>query len=187
MNTRATTAPTKAITTCDCGGVARYWILSPTRPVTVACVICADQASPYVIVRRMDPARPGASTPATSLEVASSKKFVLEGRTPREAAISEWAAWLDTHLDECCIARTHIALGCYVRTEFVGLATCLFETMVFGGALHGDQTRYRTYEEAEAGHGEVVARVRAAFVERKTLRPASAPGSIDLTKEGLDE
>lgn len=37
----------------------------------------------------------------------------------------------------------------------------LFETMVFGGPLDEEQWRYCTWEEAEAGHAEVLARVIA--------------------------
>jgi hypothetical protein len=48
----------------------------------------------------------------------------------------------------------------YVSTVFLGLdhnfgregAPLLFETMVFGGAQDGQQERYSTWEEAEAGH-----------------------------------
>lgn len=39
----------------------------------------------------------------------------------------------------------------------------LFETMVFGGPLNEEQVRYVTWDEAERGHAEMVARVRAAI------------------------
>ena len=39
----------------------------------------------------------------------------------------------------------------------------LFETMVFGGALDGEQWRYRTLDEALAGHNEIVEMVRKAL------------------------
>lgn len=35
-----------------------------------------------------------------------------------------------------------------------------FETMIFGGPLDEDCLRYETYEEAERGHEEMVARVK---------------------------
>lgn len=35
----------------------------------------------------------------------------------------------------------------------------LFETMVFGGELDGEQDRYHTWEEAEEGHKNMVKRV----------------------------
>jgi hypothetical protein len=178
-------ATTPELSTCRCGGVARYWILAATRPVAVACVICADRASPYTIVRRMDPARPGIARDSSSLAFVASKKFVLEGTTVREAAISEWAAWLEANMDACLLGCTIVAPGSHVRTEFVGLATCLFETMIFGGTLHGDQTRYRTYDDAIAGHLSAVARAREAFAEHPTQRPSLS--AIDLTTEALEE
>lgn len=38
----------------------------------------------------------------------------------------------------------------------------LFETMVFGGEIDGEMMRYRTWDEAMAGHAAMVERVRAA-------------------------
>lgn len=55
-----------------------------------------------------------------------------------------------------------------VSTVFLGLdhrrgadgPPILFETMVFGGALNGEQERYSTWEEAQTGHDAMVARVK---------------------------
>ena len=53
-----------------------------------------------------------------------------------------------------------------ISTVFLGLnhgydnEILLFETMVFGGALDEEMDRYRTYEEAEAGHRAMVERVK---------------------------
>lgn len=57
-----------------------------------------------------------------------------------------------------------------VSTVFLGIdhnhwkdrAPLLFETMVFGGTLDGEQDRCSTWEEAEAQHKALVERVRAA-------------------------
>ena len=38
----------------------------------------------------------------------------------------------------------------------------LFETMVFGGPLDGEQAWYSTWEEAAAGHAELVEKIKAA-------------------------
>ena len=46
--------------------------------------------------------------------------------------------------------------------SFGGGAPLLFETMVFGGPLDGEQERYSTWNEAEAGHKLMVERVQAA-------------------------
>jgi len=43
----------------------------------------------------------------------------------------------------------------------------LFETMVFGGALDQEQARYTTWEQAEAGHKQMLARVSAAYSANK--------------------
>lgn len=40
--------------------------------------------------------------------------------------------------------------------NWMGSPPVLFETMVFGGRLDGEQERYCTVDEAEAGHKEVV-------------------------------
>ena len=54
-----------------------------------------------------------------------------------------------------------------VSTVFLGLnhgderGDKWFETMVFGGPLNGEQERYETWVEAEAGHAAVIARVLA--------------------------
>lgn len=57
-----------------------------------------------------------------------------------------------------------------IRTVFVGLdpwgsadsPPLLFETLVFGGRLDQEQRRYVTWDEAVAGHAEMVARVQHA-------------------------
>ena len=45
----------------------------------------------------------------------------------------------------------------------------LFETMIFGGPLHGGQWRYCTYADAERGHAESVAAVRVAVAKVKAI------------------
>lgn len=56
-----------------------------------------------------------------------------------------------------------------ISTVFLGLnhnwsggPPLLFETMVFSGALDGEQDRYTTWEQAEAGHKAMVERVKAS-------------------------
>lgn len=76
-----------------------------------------------------------------------------------------WAEWFgaaDRHVD-----FTVIDIGEEVSTVFMGLdhrffgdgPALLFETMVFGGNFDGEQLRYSTWDEAEAGHKRMVARV----------------------------
>jgi len=55
-----------------------------------------------------------------------------------------------------------------ISTVFLGIdhsfgfgeGPLLFETMVFNGPLDGEQDRYSTWDEAEAGHKAMVERVK---------------------------
>jgi hypothetical protein len=81
--------------------------------------------------------------------------------------LMEWGRWMqDTD-------RRRVALfeqgDVRVSTVFLGLdhsfgsgEPLLFETMVFGGPLDGEQDRYATRSAAQAGHDVIVARVKEA-------------------------
>lgn len=76
----------------------------------------------------------------------------------------EWGKWMQTA--DRKVAKTEID-GQRISTVFLGLdhnwdagPPAIFETMVFGGALDGEQDRYSTWEEAEAGHAAMVERVK---------------------------
>lgn len=96
-----------------------------------------------------------------------SMTFILdEERRPVPATMDVWTAWMKT-------ARRSIAVDAIgkseVSTVFMGLdhswdggPPVLWETMVFGGALDGEQERYCSEDEALAGHAAMVARVRKA-------------------------
>lgn len=93
--------------------------------------------------------------------------YVLEddGRTPRATQdVVEWGRCLDGPHQQ---VAEDIVGEARVSTVFLGVETSgmtpplLFETMVFGGALGGEQSRYATYEEAVAGHARVLARLFA--------------------------
>jgi len=81
-----------------------------------------------------------------------------------------WAKWFETA--QRVVARTRIDNQTEVSTVFLGLdhrfgapgAPLLFETLVFGGKLDGEQKRYTSRVEAEAGH---VAMVRASSQHMK--------------------
>lgn len=75
--------------------------------------------------------------------------------------LMEWARWFETA--DRHVAKTDIGDGIHVSTVFLGLdhsygdgPPMLFETMIFGGESGGDQWRYSTWEEAEAGHERAV-------------------------------
>lgn len=96
------------------------------------------------------------------------RHYVLEGRTVRPAR----------NMLEAMTATAHPHIGSdkvgnvWISTVFLGIdhshgrpgGPILFETMVFGGgvALDRSQLRYRTIDEAEAGHALMVDRVKAA-------------------------
>jgi len=70
------------------------------------------------------------------------------------------------------VAKTVID-GVIVSTMFLAInhnpnrngRPLLWETMVFGGPLDGEQLRYETRQQAHAGHEAMCARVRAASRE----------------------
>lgn len=66
------------------------------------------------------------------------------------------------------VGFTTIKPGVEVSTVFLGLnhaydpdgPPMIFETMVFGGVCKDIQVRYSTWDEAKAGHAEIVMKVR---------------------------
>lgn len=95
------------------------------------------------------------------------KFYVLNGHETVPATLEEWAAFFeaaDRH-----VSLTEIAPGVTVSTVFLGFdhswgddgPPILFETMLFDDYGGGDQWRYSTWAEAEAGHRKVVDEVRA--------------------------
>ena len=95
-----------------------------------------------------------------------SDKYVLQGhQVVPEGDLLKWARRLETA--ERIVARDEVG-EVTVSSVFLGLdynfssisPPLLFETMVFGGSLDGEQERYPTWEEAEAGHARWVEKVR---------------------------
>lgn len=101
-----------------------------------------------------------------------SGQYVLDGKTPVPCEdLLTWGKWLQNAKAERVVAKSTIN-GAEVSTVFLGLdhrfnvgPPLLFETMVFGGPLDGEQDRYSTWEEAEAGHKAMCKRVRDAPIE----------------------
>ena len=83
------------------------------------------------------------------------------------ADVREWRRRFDRHTRR--VARTEIG-DAYISTVFLGLnhaygddePPMLFETMVFGDELDGEQDRCATWAEAEEMHERMVARVTVA-------------------------
>lgn len=95
--------------------------------------------------------------------------YVLKGKEPFPCNdIFEWMLAMKGNDMEIGKKVAHDTIGkISVSTIFLsidhgwfGENPVLFETMVFGGALDGEQFRYCTWEQAEAGHKEMVALVR---------------------------
>jgi hypothetical protein len=108
-----------------------------------------------------------------------SRFYVLEGHEPRPVTPEEWGRWMETGRRQVDFSD----LGyCTVSTVFLGVdhrfgegPPILFETMVFGPPegttsfpeeWDGRMNRYATWDEAAAGHAEMVAELRAAFWRR---------------------
>ncbi len=93
-----------------------------------------------------------------------SDKYILDGHEVKEVGLMEWAKWYETadrHVDKTKIGDVEVS------TVFLGLnhnygdgAPLLFETMIFGGMHDREMKRYATWEEAEAGHKEMVAKAK---------------------------
>lgn len=91
-------------------------------------------------------------------------EYILDGHTAVPCDSPQYWAWFES-------ADRRVALdliGPYrVSTVFLGIdhnfsdtgEPLLFETMVFGGESE-EQIRYSTWEQAEAGHREVVEKLR---------------------------
>lgn len=81
-----------------------------------------------------------------------------------QATFQEWAVFMALPFDASRrVAKTAVG-DAEVSTVFLGLdhsfagsTPILFETMVLGGEHDGEQWRYATWAEAEAGHARIVA------------------------------
>ena len=98
--------------------------------------------------------------------------YVLDGHEPvPTAAAAAWASWWDT-ADRVVARSTAEGLRgntCEVSTVFLGVdhgfggPPLLFETLVTGGAHDGYIRRYRTWDEAEAGHRQICTAMREVY------------------------
>jgi hypothetical protein len=92
-------------------------------------------------------------------------RYILDGHQPVSCEdLMTWGRWMADA--DRCVART-IQGDVWVSTVFLGLdhnfhfggPPQLFETMAFHGDEGEDMDRYSTWEEAEAGHAEMVRKV----------------------------
>jgi len=107
-------------------------------------------------------------------------RYVLaeDGRTPVLAEYYfAWAEWVTADIDRRRVGRDYVG-GAIVSTVFLledgfGDDTegrpLLFETQVLGGPLDATITRYGTWERAERGHAQMLARVMQVTGQRPLL------------------
>jgi hypothetical protein len=94
-------------------------------------------------------------------------RYVLDGHEPvEEPDPITWATWLESA--DRIVRYAVLDGGTAISTIFLGLdhnwgdgPPLLFESMIFGGHEHGSTNRYSTWEEAEAGHDEMLRRAIA--------------------------
>ena len=87
------------------------------------------------------------------------EKYILDGHTTiRCDSLLTFVRFFD-NCNNRRVALTQMSKDSEVSTVFLGLnhqwgdgPPLLFETMVFGGELDGEQERYSTWEEAIEGH-----------------------------------
>jgi hypothetical protein len=101
--------------------------------------------------------------------------------------VLEWAAFFENYKGRI-VEQTRFECGVLVSTVFLGLdhryvgkgPPLLFETMVFELTMDGDgdQWRYASWDDAEAGH-------RAAVRRAKALLEKAGLSTIEL-KQGAD-
>lgn len=93
-------------------------------------------------------------------------RYILDGHQPVPCEDTRaWGGWME-HADRCVALTAQEDV--WVSTVFLGLdhsfhfdgPPLLFETMAFDSSGDGvDMTRCSTWEEAEAGHAEMVRKV----------------------------
>lgn len=99
--------------------------------------------------------------------------YIERNGVPVPATPREWEAWWIVEVDRLRRVGLDEVGGngpaVSVSTVFLGVdhnfsgegAPVLYETMVFGGSLDMESERYRTRDEAVAGHAKWVAAARA--------------------------
>lgn len=87
--------------------------------------------------------------------------YVLDGTTPvPEPDLNKWGDWLETANR---VVQQDDVGDAWVSTVFLGVdhgwydgPPVLFETMIFGGPRDQETHRYCTWDEAEAGHKQIL-------------------------------
>jgi hypothetical protein len=93
-------------------------------------------------------------------------KYILAGHEPvEEPDLMRWAEWMETadrqvrHTEQGDVRVSTVFLGVDYNFGDLFGRPILFETMAFVGHESVAQDRYRTWDEAAAGHARIVAEV----------------------------
>lgn len=88
------------------------------------------------------------------------KMCIIQDNKIVELVNPDFQMWLDWMLEnETKVEHTIMDTGEYVDTRFTGIMqddnTC-YQTFILGGPAHGTVRAYRTHEEAQRGHSQLV-------------------------------
>ena len=88
--------------------------------------------------------------------------YILEGRTPKQVSLMEWASWFET-IGNRRIKLTKFSKNIKISTVFLGIdhnfyggEPVLFETMIFGGDRDEECIRYSSVDDSLKRHDKIV-------------------------------
>jgi hypothetical protein len=100
-------------------------------------------------------------------------RYILDASgQPQECEdLFEWALWLETaerHIHDAKVGDSRVSTVFRGLDHSFGMGPpLLFETMVFGGPLDGEQERYTNRELASEGHARMCRRILAAMEDAR--------------------
>lgn len=119
--------------------------------------------------------------------MSSRKYYILKGHKLIETDLVTWETWIEKLKNRRVVLDDFGRKG-DVSTVFLGLdhsfssesghVPLLFETMVFGGLLDGEQEHYATWDEAMAGHIKMCDRVKGQSWLKSLLRGRCKKGKL---------
>ena len=95
--------------------------------------------------------------------------ILKDNHSIKRVSLQEWSKWAGKSFNQRRVNQTFVD-KVNISTMFLIAPMWddrFFETMVFDGPLDSETEHYATWDEAEAGHQEMVARVKSAMEEAK--------------------
>ncbi len=94
--------------------------------------------------------------------------YILDGKQVVRVGLTRWANWMEEFYPQGCRVAEDWVGEVRISTVFLGVdynffgegPPVVFESMIFQGPLNHEMQRYCTWEEAENGHKEMVAKVK---------------------------